>query len=77
MSLQRYEYISDELNDKGKPKSAKFWIGWCEGSIMLSRFGRTGTDGSIKKKELESVDAAVEHLEKKTQEKIKKGYKPV
>lgn len=77
MNPQRYEYISEELNDKGKPKSAKFWIGWCEGSKVFVQYGRIGTQGTVKEKLLETLEAAENHLEKKTQEKIKKGYKPV
>ena len=77
MNTQRYEYVSEELNDKGLPKSAKFWIGWREGPIVFVRFGRIGTKGTVKEKDLDDEEAAINHLEKKTQEKIKKGYKAV
>ncbi|MCK5240483.1 MAG: WGR domain-containing protein [Candidatus Thorarchaeota archaeon] len=77
MNPQRYEYVSEDLNDKGLPKSAKFWIGWQEGSTVFVRFGRIGTERIVKEKNLEDAEAAINHLEKKTQEKIKKGYKAV
>ena len=77
MNPQRYEFVSAETNDKGQPKSAKFWIGWMQGTKVLVQFGRIGTEGTVKEKDLGTVQAAKDHLEKKTQEKIKKGYKPV
>ena len=76
--VQRYEFVSTELNGKtGKPKSAKFWYGKVEGTVVVVQFGRIGTEGMVKEKVFDSIDDAVTHLEKKTQEKLKKGYAPV
>ncbi len=77
MNPQRYEFVSKELNANEKPVNAKFWIGWFERSTVFVKYGRIGTKGTIKKKDLGSEEDANEYLEKKTQEKLKKGYAPV
>ena len=78
MAHQRYEYISEEINEKtGKPKSAKFWIGWCEGSTIWVRYGRIGTEGTTDDKVFDSKEDAEKELARRIKAKIKKGYAPV
>ncbi|MHA1576723.1 MAG: WGR domain-containing protein [Candidatus Thorarchaeota archaeon] len=63
--------------ETGKPKSAKFWIGWCEGSTFYVRYGRIGTDGTVSNKKFDSLEEAEKACASKTRSKVKKGYKLV
>jgi len=53
----------------------KFWEGEVEGATLILRFGKVGTAGQAKKKELGSAAAANAELAKLTAEKRKKGYR--
>jgi len=52
----------------------KFWEGGVEGSTLTVRFGKVGTAGQTKVKELASPAAAAKELDKVVAEKRKKGY---
>lgn len=57
--------------------SAKFWEIERDGSDVVTRWGRIGTDGQSKTKGFDSEDAAEAELAKMTRLKLKKGYKEV
>jgi len=54
--------------------SAKFWEGSVEGSILTVNFGRIGTAGQSKDKDMGSPEAAQRELAKLIREKTGKGY---
>ena len=54
--------------------SNKFWEGAVEGSTLTVRFGKVGTAGQTKVKQLASPAAAAKELDKVVAEKRKKGY---
>ena len=54
--------------------SRKFWEGSVAGSILTVRFGRIGTDGQSKDKDLGSPENAERELAKLIREKTGKGY---
>jgi len=54
--------------------SKKFWRGRVQGGELLTNWGRIGTDGQTKTKDLGSADAALAELEKQAAKKRKKGY---
>jgi predicted DNA-binding WGR domain protein len=54
--------------------SRKFWEIAIEGCTVTVRFGRIGTDGQTKPKDLGSPDAAAKEAAKLVAEKTKKGY---
>ena len=55
-------------------KSSKFWEVGINGSEVTVRYGRIGTDGTSKTKDLGSESAAQKHLEKQISSKESKGY---
>ncbi|WP_086823781.1 WGR and DUF4132 domain-containing protein [Allokutzneria sp. NRRL B-24872] len=55
--------------------SEKFWELERAGATVIVRFGRIGTNGQVKAKELASVEAARSHAEKLIAEKERKGYR--
>lgn len=55
-------------------KSSKFWEVSITGSEVTVRYGKIGTDGTTKPKELDSDDAAQKHYEKLIEQKTAKGY---
>ncbi|PQO44425.1 DNA ligase [Blastopirellula marina] len=55
-------------------KSNKFWEVSIASLVVTVRYGRIGTDGTTKVKELASVEAAQKHYEKLIAEKENKGY---
>lgn len=57
--------------------SAKFWEVARDGAEVTVRFGRLGSAGQVKTKELASEDAATAHVEKLVAQKEKKGYREV
>ena len=54
--------------------SSKFWEIEISGHRHTVRYGRIGTDGQAKTKELASEDAARRDADKLIEEKTKKGY---
>ncbi|MFD5828356.1 DUF4132 domain-containing protein [Lentzea sp. NPDC060358] len=66
--MRRWELVADG--------SAKFWEVDRDGVAVTVRFGRLGTAGQTKTKELASEEAARSHVAKLVAEKEKKGYRP-
>lgn len=54
--------------------SSKFWEVTVNGSEVLVRFGRIGTNGQSQMKKFAEPADAVKHAEKLIREKIAKGY---
>lgn len=54
--------------------SCKFWEGRVEGNVLTVRYGKIGTKGQTRSKELASEADALAALERKAAEKRKKGY---
>ncbi|HEX7306252.1 DUF4132 domain-containing protein [Lentzea sp.] len=67
--MRRWELVADG--------SAKFWEVDQTGVAVTVRFGRLGTAGQTKTKELGSAEAARAHVAKLVAEKEKKGYRSV
>ncbi len=55
-------------------KSNKFWRGRTDGSDFVVNYGRVGSDGQTKTKDMGSADAAAAELNKVAGQKRKKGY---
>ena len=55
-------------------KSKKFWRGKAEGDEFIVNYGRIGTDGQTKVKDMGSAAKADAELEKVANQKRKKGY---
>jgi|GEM_PF-3429930 len=55
-------------------KSAKFWEVSLADKVVTVRYGKTGTAGQTKSKELEDAAAATAHVQKLIREKTGKGY---
>lgn len=55
-------------------KSNKFWEISIDSEVVNVRYGKIGTNGTTKAKELASADAAQKHYEKLVSEKENKGY---
>ena len=66
MPKQYYELTDD--------KSAKFWEVEQKGSAVHLRWGKIGTNGQSKVKELDSKEDATKEIEKLIHQKTKKGY---
>ena len=60
----------------GGEKSHKFWIGKQFGSKVVVYFGKVKAKGQFRVTDCDSKEDAQEFLEKKTAQKVKKGYKP-
>ena len=58
-------------------KSNKFWEVWRDGTKVTTRWGRIGTNGQEKVKELASPEKATTELEKLIAEKLRKGYRAI
>ena len=54
--------------------SAKFWEVACEGAAVTVRYGRIGSDGQAKTKQLPDEAAALRHVDDLIREKTAKGY---
>ena len=54
--------------------SSKFWEGSVEGSVLTIKFGRIGTDGQAKDKDMGSPENAERELARLIREKTGKGY---
>jgi len=65
-SLRRFELVDE--------KSNKFWEVSTSDSVFTVRFGRIGTEGQTKHKDVGSPDKAVTEVEKLIRTKTKKGY---
>src|SRR4051794_20368748 len=63
---RRFECVEDG--------AAKFWEVAVDGGAMTVRFGKIGTDGQAKTKDLGSAEAAAKEADKLIREKTKKGY---
>ncbi len=55
-------------------KSNKFWRAKTDGADFTVNYGRVGTDGQTKTKDLGSADKATAELDKVAAQKRKKGY---
>jgi predicted DNA-binding WGR domain protein len=73
MAIRRFEFVGAD-EERGTSSSAKFWEVSVEGSAVTVRFGRIGTDGQTKVKDLGSADAANKEADKLIAEKTRKGY---
>jgi uncharacterized protein (TIGR02996 family) len=67
--MPRYEYSEGTSN--------KFWEIERDGSVVTTRWGRIGTDGQSKEKDLGSEDKAEKEYTKLIGQKTKKGYQLV
>jgi predicted DNA-binding WGR domain protein len=54
--------------------SNKFWEGQVDGSVLVTRWGKLGTEGQTKSFAFSSPDEAEKALHDKAREKTKKGY---
>lgn len=54
--------------------SDKFWEVAINGTQVVVQFGRNGTNGQTETKTFNDADAAAKHAEKKSAEKVRKGY---
>ncbi|MDB4960586.1 MAG: hypothetical protein JWP01_585 [Myxococcales bacterium] len=68
MAVTRLEYVGDG--------SSKFWEVSTDGTTLVVRFGRIGTDGQTKTKVCGTPASAESEAQKLTAEKLKKGYAP-
>jgi ParB family transcriptional regulator, chromosome partitioning protein len=66
---RRFEFEEDD--------SRKFWEAVIQGNAVVVRFGRIGTLGQKRPKELASPEAAAKELQKLIREKTNKGYEEV
>lgn len=66
---RRFEFVEGS--------SKKFWEVRIEGTALVVRFGRIGTDGQTQKKPFAHVADAVAAAEKLVEEKTRKGYSEV
>lgn len=57
--------------------SSKFWEVVVEGTMMKVRYGKIGSAGQVKLKDLGSAGGATREMEKMIREKAGKGYQPV
>ena len=55
-------------------KSSKFWEISLDDSTVTVRYGRIGTQGTTKPKELDSPEKAQKHYDKLVEQKTGKGY---
>ena len=55
--------------------SSKFWEVARDGSAVTVRYGRIGSDGQARTKELASEELARDHVEGLIAEKVAKGYR--
>ena len=70
----RYEFVGET---KGGKPSHKFWIATLSGTEVIIHFGKVDTKGQTRVKKCSTTEEAKQYLKDKTDEKIKKGYKPV
>lgn len=56
--------------------SYKFWETTVEGSVLVVRFGKIGTEGRINRQTFPSPEAAIAEKQKRVREKVRKGYTP-
>lgn len=56
--------------------SAKFWEAWIEGTTTHVHYGRIGAQGQTTIHEFPTLEAAENAVERKHQEKLRKGYLP-
>ena len=66
---RRFEYVGGS--------SSKFWEVQIQGSDVIVRFGRIGTQGQSQTKSFPNTVTAVQHAEKLVREKTRKGYAEV
>lgn len=55
-------------------KSSKFWRARTDGNEFIVNYGRIGSDGQTKVKDMGSAEAATAEMEKVAAQKRKKGY---
>lgn len=67
--MARYEFVEG--------KSSKFWEIELDGSQVTTRWGRIGSKGQAKTKDLDSPEAAQKEYDKLVKSKTKKGYQEV
>lgn len=65
-SVRRFELVEGS--------SSKFWEVSCNGCTVTVRYGRIGSDGQTKAKELASEEQAQRHARELAEEKARKGY---
>lgn len=69
MSLSYFEYSDRDLNS-----ASKFWEIANTGKSYCVRYGKVGTLGKTKVKELDSIEACQEKVAKEIKVKVAKGY---
>jgi predicted DNA-binding WGR domain protein len=67
--MKRYEFSEDN--------SSKFWTAGVEDNKFIVIYGKIGTEGKREEKIFPNAAAAKKELDKKTAEKLKKGYAEV
>ena len=68
-----FEFIGEDKSRKSA-HAEKFWEVTQDGASVTVRFGKLGTDGQTKVKELASPAEAEAEVAKLIKEKTKKGY---
>lgn len=68
-----FEFIGEDKSRKSEA-AAKFWEVQVNESLLTVRFGKIGTNGQVKEKDLGSNEAAAAEAAKLIAEKTKKGY---
>jgi predicted DNA-binding WGR domain protein len=68
-----FEFIGEDKSRKSE-HAEKFWEVTQDGSTVTVRFGKLGTDGQTKVKDLGSPAEAEAEVAKLIKEKTKKGY---
>lgn len=68
-----FEFIGEDKSRKSE-SAAKFWEVQVNESLLTVRFGKIGTNGQVKEKDLGTSEAASTEAEKLIAEKTKKGY---
>ena len=72
--MKRYfEFVGEDKARKSET-AAKFWEVAVDESKLTVHFGKIGTNGQLKEKDLGSSEAANSEAEKLIAEKNKKGY---
>jgi predicted DNA-binding WGR domain protein len=82
--IEVVEEVVEVTDDESEPakvylvadssSGGKFWEATVDGSTFTTRYGKVGSNGTSKSKELSDNDAALKHLEKERKKKEKKGY---
>lgn len=73
MSTRTFEFVGEDAS-RGVASSAKFWEVTVDGTNLIVRFGKIGTNGQTTEKSFASQEAAEAEAAKLIASKTKKGY---